>query len=245
MPSWTVKLLLVLGLVSLIPLMLIARARVSTSKRPRIHLIHDMDHQDKYRAQSDNPLFADGRAMRPPPPGTVAQGEERLDDHYYRGLGPDGEWARGLPTHRDEVALDRELFARGEERYRIHCGPCHGLSGAGDGMVHQRAEELKSKGRPGMAWVQPTSYHQENILEMSDGELFHVASNGRRNMLGYASQISVADRWAIVAYIRALQRSQNPIGPADAAGAPAPPRPSAAAAGGSEGLETSKPEREG
>lgn len=213
MPPWSKNLLLTLGLLGLIPLLLIFNARVSTSTSPRIHLIHDMDHQDKYRAQEESPLFADGRAMRLPVPGTVARGELSEDDHYERGI-VNEKWAPGLPA---QVKGDRDLLERGRQRYEIYCAPCHGLSGYGDGPVHVRATELVAKGRSGMAWTQPTSYQDPAFLDPKktpnaqyDGYLYHVITNGIRNMPPYGAQVPVHDRWAIVAYVRALQRSQNP-----------------------------------
>lgn len=206
MPAWTKNLLTILGLLGLIPLLLIFNARVSTSTEPRIHLIHDMDHQDKFRAQEGNPLFADGRAMRLPVAGTVARGELALDDHLERGL-VGGKWATSLPA---ELAREPGLLLRGRERYQVFCAPCHGDSGHGDGMVHQRAEQLKRMRRPGMTWTPPTTYHDQALRDRPDGYLFHVIGNGIRNMPPYGSQVPVRDRWAIVAYLRALQRSQFP-----------------------------------
>lgn len=213
MPPWSKNLLMILGLTGMIPLLLIFNARVSTSTEPRIHLVHDMDHQDKFRPQEGNPLFADGRAMRLPPAGTVARGELQEDDHYERGL-VNGKWAPSLPK---QLLDDPGLFARGRERYDIFCAPCHGLSGYGDGMIHQRAEQLKRMRKPGMSWAAPTSYQSPDFRDPGktpnaqfDGYLFHVISDGIRNMPPYAGQIPVRDRWAIVAYVRALQRSQNP-----------------------------------
>lgn len=223
-----ITLLLVAGPLSLLPFALIARARVTTSSTPRIHLIQDMDNQHRYKAQMENPAFADGRAMRLPVAGTVARGELMADDHYYRGLqqggASDGAYAIGFPA---QVTVDRALLERGRERFGIHCAVCHGYAGgakdaAGNemlGPIHVRATQLKAKKDPGLAWVAPTAIAtQENLLKAdpaqnnygSEGYLFHVITNGVRNMSGYGSQIDVEDRWAIVAYLRALQRSQNP-----------------------------------
>lgn len=213
MPPWSKNLLMILGLAGLVPLLLIFNARVSTSTEPRIHLVHDMDHQDKFRPQEGNPLFADGRAMRLPVAGTVARGELLEDDHLERGL-VDGKWAAGLPP---QLVSDPALLSRGRERYDIFCAPCHGYSGYGDGMIAQRATQLAKLRRPGMAWVPPTSYQTPDFRDAKktpnaqlDGYLFHVISNGVRNMPAYGNQVPVRDRWAIVAYVRALQRSQNP-----------------------------------
>ena len=206
LPSWAKPVLISLGLLALLPVGLVAKSRVYTSEEPRYHVIQDMDNQWKFRAQSENPLFADGRAMRPPVPGTVARGELMADDHYERGLGPDGKFTDAFPA---QVTVDEALLQRGRERFGIYCAPCHGYSGYGDGPVHEHALEMVAAGRPGMAWVPPTSYHQDTMRKREAGYLFHVATNGVRNMSGYGAQVPTADRWAIVAYIKALQRSQQ------------------------------------
>ncbi len=196
-----------LAFLSLIPLAVIAKARVTTSKEPRIHVIRDMDNQASFRAQEANPLFADGRAMRPPVPGSVARGEAELDDHLYRGLAQDGAtFADAFPP---SLTVDRAFLERGQQRYTIYCAVCHGHSGYGDGIIHRRAMELVNKGRPGMEWVPPTSYHTPALRDYPVGRLYHVITNGVRNMAPYASQVSVEDRWAIAAYVKALQASQQ------------------------------------
>ncbi|MCA8922411.1 MAG: cytochrome c [Planctomycetes bacterium] len=215
-PGWVKSLLIALVLLSFVPLALIARARVSTSPDPRIHIVHDMDHQEKFRPQEENALFADGRAMRLPVAGTIARGELQADDHLYRGTVPgtnNKEWARKLPP---SVTVDEELLARGQERYAIHCAPCHGLAGHGDGPVHRRALQLVNQKKPGMAWQAPKNLHSDPELILSSatakkpaGYVYHVITNGFNNMNGYKAQISVEDRWAIVAYVAALQRSQG------------------------------------
>lgn len=192
---------------ALVPFAFIAKARVTTSNEPRIHIIADMDNQASFRKQEANPLFADGRAMRPPVPGTVARGEAELDDHLYRGLAPDGaSFADAFPA---SITVDRAFLERGQQRYTIHCAVCHGHSGYGDGVVQRRAVELVSKGLPGMEWVAPTSYHTPNLREFPVGRLFHVITNGVRNMAPYGPQVAVEDRWAIAAYVKALQASQQ------------------------------------
>lgn len=219
MPRWLIPLALLLGCAALVPYALIAKARVARSEEPRIHIIQDMDNQERYKAQQENDLFADGRSMRLPVPGTVARGELQDDDHYYRGLDADGSWADAFPA---QLAFDEELFARGRERYQVFCAPCHGYDGHGYGRVSLRANQLQQKGRPGMSWTQPTDYHSEQLRAREPGYIFHVITHGVRNMAPYASQVPVADRWAIVAHVKALQRSQNPQ-PGDEANRPAPP----------------------
>lgn len=200
MPRWVTPLLLLLVALSLIPFAVIARARATKSASPRLHLVLNMDNQQRYAAQQANPWFADGRAMRPPIEGTIARGRLELDDHYFRGT-IDGGYADTLP---DEVELTMALVERGKERYGIFCAPCHGLSGYGDGVVARRAEQLQQA-----TWIPPTSFHVEPALTRPVGHLFHTISHGIRTMPAYGSQIPVEDRWAIVAYLRALQRSQN------------------------------------
>ncbi|MCH8150846.1 MAG: cytochrome c [Planctomycetes bacterium] len=189
----------------MIPPAVIAWARAVNSSQPRIHLIQDMDNQPKFRAQHANALFADGRAMRPPITGTVARGRLNEDDHYYRGIS-NGQWAATFPP---QVPLTMDLLQRGRERFNIYCQPCHGLAGYGDGMVNKRAMVLMNLGVNGTTWVQPKSVHEQQIREQPVGQYFNTITNGVRNMPAYGPQIPVADRWAIVAYVRALQRSQN------------------------------------
>jgi mono/diheme cytochrome c family protein len=102
------------------------------------------------------------------------------------------------------MPVDRDLLERGRQRYDVFCSPCHGLAGFGDGMVARRADELQEG-----TWTPPTSFHSDLIRQRPDGHLYNTITNGIRNMPGYGSQIPVEDRWAVVAYVRALQRSQN------------------------------------
>jgi mono/diheme cytochrome c family protein len=204
LPVWIKPLGLVVAFLALIPFAVIAKARVTLTGEPRIHVIRDMDNQAYYKAQSENELFADGRAMRPPVPGTVARGEAELDDHLYRGLGPDGKFVDAFPG---DVKVDRALLERGRERYTIYCAVCHGHGGYGDGIIHQRAMELVNKGRAGMEWIPPTNLH--TLPDYKAGQMVHVITNGVRNMPPYGAQVSVSDRWAIAAYVKALQRSQQ------------------------------------
>lgn len=210
LPRWALPLVFLLGVVGLIPFALVAKARVSTTDQPRIHVVRDMDNQERFKAQQENALFADKRAMRAPVPGTVARGELRLDDHFERGRVGEG-WATAFPAQvLVDGALPREFVLRGRERFEIYCAPCHGLSGHGDGMVHQRVQLRKLQGVKGMGgWAAPSSYHSDQLRNQPLGYLFHVASDGVRNMAGYRNQIPTRDRWAIVAYVRALQFSQQ------------------------------------
>lgn len=193
--------LIVLGSV---PFALAAMARAVPSSRTRIHIIQDMDNQPKFRAQHANPLFADGRAMRPPVAGTVARGRLEADDHYYRGVVDNG-WSTTFPP---QVQVNLDLVHRGQDRFNIYCTPCHGYAGYGDGMVNERAMELVNRAVNGTTWVQSKNIHEQLIREQPLGQTFNTITNGVRNMAGYAAQISTEDRWAIVAYVKALQRSQ-------------------------------------
>jgi mono/diheme cytochrome c family protein len=161
--------------------------------------VPDMDSQEKFKAQRKNPFFADGRSMRLDVAGTVAQGELREDDHFYRGK-VGGAFAKTFPS---QLEISLATMQTGREKFGIYCSPCHGVDGIGQGMVHLRARALLQG-----TWVPPTDLHQENMLYKPVGELFDTISRGIRNMPPYARQIDVADRWAVVLYLRALQRSE-------------------------------------
>ncbi len=188
--------LAVIAVLALLPLALVAKARVATSPRPRVHLIFDMDNQPKFKAQSANPLFADGRAMRLPVPGTVARGTLVPQEVATGRKGV--QWLEVIP-----VPVDRQLLLRGQERYNIFCAPCHGYSGYGDGAVQRRAERLEEG-----TWTPVASFHTETARARPVGYIFNAITNGVRTMPPYGAQIPVEDRWAIVAYVKALQRSQ-------------------------------------
>ena len=147
--------------------------------------------QEKYEPLEASAFFADGMSFRSQVDGTVAQGQLMLDEHFYQGK-IQGQLAATLP-----MAVDRQLLERGRERFNIFCSPCHDKTGSGNGMIVQRG--LK----------QPPSYHQERLREVPVGHFFDVMTNGFGVMYSYASRIPVADRWAIVAYIKVLQLSQN------------------------------------
>ncbi len=109
-----------------------------------------------------------------------------------------------------DLKITQEFLQRGQERYTIYCLPCHGESGYGDGMVHRRAADLQAAGSSeASGWTAPKTYHDTEIRNRPDGHLYNTITHGIRSMAAYDKQISVNDRWAIVAYIRALQRSQN------------------------------------
>jgi mono/diheme cytochrome c family protein len=164
-----------------------------------------MDNQERYKYQQAHPLFRDGREQRPIVPGTIARQDEKLmetDPHFFEGRIGD-EWAETLPAR---VELSEALLRRGQARFAIYCAPCHGLDGYGEGAVHQRVMQnlmFSSK------WVQPLSLHDEQPRSRPVGHIFNSITNGIRTMPPYGDQIAEPDRWAIVAYVRALQRSQS------------------------------------
>ena len=181
----------------MLPPAFIVKAKFSTSETPRFHLVPDMDHQPKFKAQAASRLFADGRAMRMPIEGTVARGELMEDEGFQSGM-VDGEYLTSFP-----LPVDEFLMERGRERFNIYCTACHGISGLGDGMVNQRAQEIISP-----LWVPPLSLHADTVTSQPPGQIFQTITKGVRNMPGYAQQIPVRDRWAIALYMKALQRSQ-------------------------------------
>lgn len=169
--------------------------RGNKSAEPPVHLNLNMDFQAHFKAQEENAWFPDKRAMRLPVEGTVAQGQLREDDAFYRGRDANGRLIDTLPAG---VTLDAALLARGEARYDIYCAPCHEKTGYGQGMIVQRG--LK---------VPPPSYHEPRLQAMPLGYFFDVITHGKNTMRSYASQIPVADRWAIAAWVRVLQVSQR------------------------------------
>jgi len=190
---------IILVLLALAPFAFVARARAQMSKKPRLHVFFDMDNQPKFQAQQMNPLFRDGRQMRLPVEHTMAV-EDYVDDVAATGR-MSGQWVTAIP-----VPVDAALMARGQQQYNVYCAPCHGLSGAGDGMIARRADELMQV--EASKWVPPTSYHSGTVLERPVGHIYNTITNGIRTMPPYRSQIAPHDRWAIVAYVKALQKSQ-------------------------------------
>ena len=156
-----------------------------------VEVFADMDHQQNYQPQEASAFFPDGRASRPPVAGTVVWGGLKEDDAYYRGI------VEGHYVGRNPLPLDKALLKRGRQRFDIYCSPCHDRAGTGRGVVAMRA-----------SWI-ATDLTEPRIQEFADGELFHIASNGKRSMPGYRFQIPVHDRWAVVGYVRALQRAVN------------------------------------
>lgn len=150
------------------------------------YLRQDMADQPKNRPLSPSDFFPDGRSERPLVENTVARGGIASDELFV----PKESNMFPLP-------LNQELLERGEERYKIFCTPCHGLQGDGNGMVAMRGMKP------------PPSYHQDRLRKVTNGYIYDVVTNGFGGMYGYSAQIPPRDRWAIVAYVRALQLSRN------------------------------------
>lgn len=212
MPKLLVYALILLAIAALIPPAIIARTRAVQSPNRRIHLNLDMDLQGKLLPQDPSREFADGRAMRPPVAGTIAREDFGLqaDEHFYRGVvrGANGEaaWANAFPA---SIRVDEQFIRHGQGRFNIYCRPCHGYGGYGDGIINVRAQSLLATGKDGTTWVAPKSIHDPTVRDQPLGQVFNSITNGVRTMAGYGSQVPVADRWAIVAYVEALQLSQN------------------------------------
>jgi len=152
---------------------------------------HDMQNQNKVRPYRASTFYSDGASARPLPAHTVARGDLRADEAYYTGI------RGGKPVADLPFPLSREVLLRGQQRYDIFCSPCHGRVGDGLGMIVTRG------------YKQPPSLHSEQLRNAQVGWFFSVMTQGFGVMPSYAAQVSESDRWAIAAYIRALQYSQS------------------------------------
>ena len=150
-----------------------------------------MHDQPKFVPQRGTSFFADGRSARPQVENTVARGQLHADTYFYTGM-VDGKEGNALP-----FPVTTELIARGQERYNVYCTPCHSRVGNGAGMIVQRGY------RPA------GNFHTARMEAMPLGHFFDVMTNGYGAMPDYSAQLTPADRWAVVAYIKALQLSQN------------------------------------
>jgi len=186
------------------------------STQPPIEVFPDMDRQAKYKPQAGSEFFADGRADRPIPVGTVPYGRGRgveivrnekgealpgpfhdpaylrADDFRYAGRAADGTFARGFP-----IEVSEAVVRRGQGRFNIYCAPCHGPLGDGNGIT-------KSYGM-----VATPTYHDDRLRAMAEGEIFNTITNGKNTMMSYADKLSPDDRWAVIAYVRVLQRAHH------------------------------------
>jgi mono/diheme cytochrome c family protein len=152
----------------------------------------DMHDQPKYTPLRPSEFFADNRSERPLIDDTVARGQLNDDLAFYSGKNPDGTPLSALP-----FPVTKEVLQRGQERFNIYCAPCHDRLGNGNGMIVRRG------------YRHPPSYHIARLRSVSDGYIYDVITNGFGAMPDYAAQIPPRDRWAIVAYVRALQFSRN------------------------------------
>lgn len=160
------------------------------SEKPPVHVNPNMDWQDRFNAQEVNPFFEDNRADRQPVDGTVSRGNLQVDLAYYQGVEENGDFVAKIPAR-----VTAEMIKRGKERFNIYCSMCHGGTGAGNGIITN------------YGIVPPPSFYDARIVSMPDGEIYSAIYNGVRTMSSYRHQIPVEDRWAIVSYIRTLQRS--------------------------------------
>jgi mono/diheme cytochrome c family protein len=177
-----------------------AGCRGGASQDSPIVGIRNMYDQPRYDMQARSDYFEDHRTMRPPVEGTISR-EAILDPEIAQGRLPDDTgYVLTIPKQAIEQAGGMNaLLERGQERFHIFCSPCHDNTGSGNGMVIKH----------GM--IAPPTFHQDRIRHMPDGQLFATISNGIRNMPAYSITVPVADRWAIVAYVRALELSQASI----------------------------------
>jgi len=151
----------------------------------------DMHDAPRYEPLEASTFFADGRSSRTLVANTVPRGQLKEDRHLYEGI-VDGKPAETFP-----MPVTAAVMARGEERFNVFCSPCHGRTGEGDGMIVQRG------------FRKPPSYHEDRLRNAPVGYFFDVMTHGFGAMQDYSAQLPVADRWAIAAYIRALQFSQR------------------------------------
>lgn len=182
---------------SIFILLILASALTGCGLRPSgnttpLQVHPDMDSQPKFKAQSASTFFADGRANRPAVPGTIAQGHLNEDDAMATGKDASGNLIR------NPMPVTEALLKRGQERFNINCAACHGRLGDGNGAVKTRSYGA----------LAPANLNDTRLREIADGHIFDVITNGIRTMQPLGGNIPVEDRWAITAYVRALQRSQ-------------------------------------
>ena len=163
-----------------------------TEKRP-FHPNPNMDDVARYNPQAPSDMFANGKAGRPRIEGTVSRDDKFELDPVRQGKDANGEYLTYIP-----MQVTREFVATGKKNFDIYCSVCHGFDGAGEGMAIKRGYR-----------VLPPNFHQDSVRNFADGYIYNVITNGVRNMYSYRHQISYEDRWAVVAYVRALQESQK------------------------------------
>jgi len=170
------------------------------STQPPVEVFPDMDRQGKYKPQAASAFFADGRADRTPVAGTVPRGRStaadpdflRADDAHYAGKNADGSFVRGFP-----LDVTQQLVERGQNRFQIYCQPCHGAAGDGNGITKQ------------YGMIATPTFHDDRLRGMAEGEIFNTITHGKNTMMPYADKLSPDERWAVIAYVRALQRAHH------------------------------------
>ncbi len=180
-----------LGLMGLV-MLAVGCVRGCPSSRPPVHVVPNMDYQEKAEAQEESRFFYDGMVMRQPVPGTVARGQLVEDPAFHSGRDAAGEFLASNP-----LPITAALLARGAERYSIYCQPCHDARGSGRGIVYE------------WGGVPTATFHDEQRRGYPDGQLFDVITNGSGLMRGYRWPISPGDRWAIVSHVRWLQQEKQ------------------------------------
>ncbi len=185
---------LLLFLACTVMVMVIAGKRGSLSRRPPIELFPDMNRQPKLRPQTPDAFFADGKSSRLPVAGTIAR-----EDSHYENLPINTGYVTGTTNFVETIPVEvnGKLLARGQQRFQINCSPCHGAQGDGNGITK------KIGAMPVVA-----NLHDKRIVELTDGEIFNTITYGKNLMGAYGANVTVEDRWAIVAYVRALQLSR-------------------------------------
>lgn len=188
-----IKYVLIILLALIVITLSIAGVRGTISRQPPILLFDDMVDQPKYKSQAESPFFPDGRTMRLPPAGTIAWG------HSPDAPSPDYliDDAAAYLVQKNPRKIDMALLQHGQQVFNTYCAVCHGRAGLGNGVTTQ------------YNMSQPANYHLDRLRAETDGYFYKVITEGKGLMGSYGSSIRPADRWAVIAYIRALQRSEN------------------------------------
>ena len=177
----------------IVPALLILGGCSSIQRDTPLQVWDDMKHQQKFKAQAPVAgIFADGRSNRLPPQGTVARTGYRDDSPFNTGR------ENGMYVGKSPVPVTLEMLEQGQTKFNIYCAPCHDQTGMGHGIVPTRVP----------VW-QPSNLTEDRVVQFADGDLFDVVTNGRRTMPAYRFQVVTQDRWAIIAYVRALQRAAH------------------------------------
>ena len=197
------------------------------SKDTPVYVFDDMDYQNKYKAQGENQFFADGRDARPPVAGTVARGTglqpakvfaadfkraESLNPSFVSGKDAKGAFLAGFPEKSlsftngklNDYKVSQYTLDVGRGKFQIYCAVCHGQAGDGNGIM-----KVRSAIEGDAAIVTIASLQTPIIRAYPNGQIYDVIANGKNTMMGYADKLSPEERWAVVAYVRALQLSQN------------------------------------